>query len=294
MNLLRKGTTAGAGDAALSLLALLICGGCAAFLLLLPRDAALLLVAASALGVVVGCWRPNLPVTVALIGVIAVAAGALAFSAGGVGIAPLVASALVVLLLGGAAMAASGVVRGMAAALAEQRGIVEALVQVDAATEALKPVAGLQRLRDEVARATRYRDVFSVLVGTPSDWTLEEERYGLAGARAAYETTLRAISGQLRETDRLALKDERTFFAVLAETPAANGMVMVRRVQEMLRASDLMPMRFSMVQFPDDGRTAEALLDEACEALSIAELANSEVISRQVLAGNGASPRGAR
>ncbi len=271
------------GDAAIGVLALITCGAIAAQTALLPRSASLVTIAACALGMMFGCWRVRRSVSIVGIVGIGLLTVPLTLSVREVSTAASALGALMVALPGLAAIYTTATVRTAYDGVREQHKIVQALTQIDIATGVLKSTAGRDRLRTETARAVRYRRIFSVLVGKPSDWLAEEERRGIAAAESAYEQSLRVMLSLLRDTDSVTADGDHTFFAILIETPATGGETTMRRIQDALRAEGLIEMRFGLVQFPDDGVTDEVLLREAFDALAFAEMANLPVASRRAL-----------
>ena len=128
-----------------------------------------LLLAVTALCLLIGFWRPRL--WAAAIGIIIVAGGATAlvltiFPDDATFFAAIVSGA-VAAGLGFVAIWVSTHLRRVHRRLNESRRIIDSLTQIDPTTGTFKPSAGRDRLRTEIARSVRYQRPFSLLVGRP-------------------------------------------------------------------------------------------------------------------------------
>lgn len=274
-------------DAAICALLLLTMAGVAVQAAQLAGSARPLLIGATALCVLIGFARPRL--WLAIPAIIIVAGGAAASAAA---IAPPATTALWITIgamtaaaLGFLAIWVSTRLRRVYRRMRENRRVIGALTQIDPSTGVFKPHAGRDRLRAEVTRAVRYRRPFSLLVGKPRDWDAEVARRGMDAAQEIYAETLRTATTVLRNNDIIASEPDYSLIVILPETIAERGEHAARHIQEAVQG--LLEVRFGLVQCPEDGETAEALLGEAYQALAFAEMADLPLVSRNALIADG-------
>ncbi len=251
---------------------------------LLPGQAALFSLAASSLSLMLGLWRFHAAVTLGLVGALAAAAGAALLAyAPGAGLNGGLAGASSIAALGAAATATGDVLRRAHRYQQELRRLVDALTPNDPATEALRTPFGLDRLRSEVARASRYGRTFSVLVGKPRRWSEEVENRGEQAVADAYSQLVREAVTAIRPPDCMALVPEQSLLLVLPETGFKGAELAAKRIQMAVVPELGLKLQFGVAQFPEDGVTAEELLDEARQAQAFAAAADLPVASRRLL-----------
>lgn len=268
--------------AAVATLLVLTVAGVAVQAVLLAGNARLVVAVGTAIALAVGLWRPRLWIGIAgpvLIAAVA-AAGVYALDSN-VSLIRLGGAAAIALALGWVAVWAGGALRVAHRRMIESRRVIEAMTQIDPTTGVFKAAAGRERLRVEVARAIRYRRPFSLLIGKPHDWRGEIERRGIESAQEIYAETVRTAATTLRQNDIVATEPDYSFLIILPETEAAGGEIAAGHIQRATQG--LLDIHFGLVQCPDDGITEEALLKEAYQALSFAELANLPLVSRNAL-----------
>lgn len=271
-------------EAAVAGLLLLTVALIAAQVTLLAGDARLFSLAASSLSLMLGLWRPRAAVALALVGALAAAAGAMVLVyAPGAGPDGGLVSATSIAALGAAALAAGHLLRGAHHHQQELRRLVNALTPTDAASEALRTPFGLDRLRGEVARASRYSRTFSVLLGKPRRWNEEVENRGEQAVTASYARLVRAATRTVRPPDCVALVPGQSFLVVLPETGFQGAELAAKRIQMAVDPGLDLKLQFGVAQFPEDGVTAEALLEEARQAQAFAAAADLAVASRRLL-----------
>jgi GGDEF domain-containing protein len=268
---------------AVCLLLVLTVAGVAGQAIMLSADTRLFLLVASGLALLIGVWRPRLWISTT--GVVVVAAAGLATAYYYPETEPnhlrLAIGALIVLLLGFAALWAGGVLRRIYRGMVERGRMIDALTQIDPATGVFRSAAGRERLEAEVARAVRYQRPFSLLVGKAHDWQGEVARRGIENAQEIFAETLRTIAATLRQNDIVAAEPDYSFLVILPETIAAGGEAAAEHLQQATKG--LLDSHFGLVQCPDDGTTAADLLREAQQALAFAEMANLPLVSRNAL-----------
>lgn len=270
-------------DVAVGLLLLLTVAGAAVQAVALTGNARLLMLAATGLSLLIGVWRPS--VRAAIPAILVVAAGAAvasyALATNGTALVWFIISGAIVAALGCGAIWVSTLLRQIYRRMREHRRVIEALTQIDPTTGVFKPHAGRDRLRAEVTRAVRYHRPFTLLVGKAKDWEMEVERRGIAMAQEVFAETLRTATTVLRNNDVIASEPDYSFIVILPETTAEGGEIAAQHIQEAVQG--LLEVRFGLVQCPDDGETEAALLREANEALSFAEMTSLPLVSRRAL-----------
>lgn len=276
-------------DTAVCALLLLTVAGVAVETAQLAGNTRLLMLGATALGLLIGFWSPRMWLAIAAIIVIAgvAAAWAVTVKTSETSAFWIAASAAVAAILGCGAIRVSILLRRLYRRMRDNRRVIDALTQIDPTTGAFKPHAGRDRLRAEVTRAVRYRRSFSLLVGKARDWESEVEQRGTSGAQDIYAETLRTATTVLRNNDIIASEPDYSFIVVLPETTAEGGESAAQHIQEAVQG--LLDVRFGLVQCPEDGETENALLREAYQALAFAEMANLPIVSRRALIGDGSN-----
>lgn len=267
--------------AAVATLLVLTVAGVAAQAVLLAGNARVVVAAGTAIALAVGLWRPRLWIGIAGPVVIAAAAVGVYALDSNVSLIRLGGAAAITLALGCVAVWAGGALRVAHRRMVESRRIIEAMTQIDPTTGVFKAAAGRERLRVEVARAIRYRRPFSLLIGKPHDWRGEIERRGIESAQEIYAETVRTAATTLRQNDIVATEPDYSFLVILPETEATGGEIAAGHIQRATQG--LLDLHFGLVQCPDDGITEEALLKEAYQALSFAEMTNLPLVSRNAL-----------
>ncbi len=278
----RPRTPSSSSDVAVGLLLLLTVAGVALQAIELTGNARFLLLAATGLSLLIGTWRPRMWVTIPAILIVAIGAAAGAYVLD-------TKTSLLWLIIGGAIAAALGFVaiwvssllRRVYRRMRENRRVIEALTQIDPTTGVFKPDAGRDRLRAEVTRAVRYRRPFTLLVGKAKEWEMEVERRGIATAQEVFAETLRTATTVLRNNDIIASEPDYSFIVILPETTAEGGEIAAQHIQEAVQG--LLDVQFGLVQCPDDGETEDALVREAYQALSFAEMTQLPLVSRRAL-----------
>ena len=270
-------------DVAVGLLLLLTVAGAAVQAVALTGNARLLMLAATGLSLLIGVWCPS--VRAAIPAILVVAAGAAvasyALATNGTALVWFIIGGAIVAALGCGAIWVSTLLRQIYRRMREHRRVIEALTQIDPTTGVFKPHAGRDRLRAEVTRAVRYHRPFTLLVGKAKDWEMEVERRGIAMAQEVFAETLRTATTVLRNNDVIASEPDYSFIVILPETTAEGGEIAAQHIQEAVQG--LLEVRFGLVQCPDDGETEAALLREANEALSFAEMTSLPLVSRRAL-----------
>jgi GGDEF domain-containing protein len=274
-------------DAAACALLLLTVAGAATEAIQLTGNARLLILGATALTLLMGFWRPRMWLAIAAIIIIAggAATGAVAIKTGGTTVLWIAVSAAIAAALGFLAIWVSTLLRRIYRRMSETRRVIDALTQIDPATGVFRPHAGRDRLRAEVTRAVRYRRPFTLLVGKARDWEIEVEHRGMSTAQEVYAETLRTATTVLRNNDVIASEPDYSFIVILPETTAEGGEYAAQHIQEAVQG--LLDVRFGLVQCPEDGETEGALLREAYQALTFAEMANLPIVSRRALIADG-------
>ncbi|MDQ6601984.1 MAG: diguanylate cyclase [Chloroflexota bacterium] len=279
----RPRTPSSSSDVAVGLLLLLTVAGAAVQAIALTGPARLVMLAATGLGLLIGVWRPSVWITIpviVVIGVVAVVA-AYALDTDDTSLIWLIIGGAIVAALGCGAVWVSSLLRRVYRRMRENRRAIEALTQIDPTTGVFKPHAGRDRLRAEVTRAVRYHRPFTLLVGKAKGWEMEVERRGITTAQEVFAETLRTATTVLRNNDIIASEPDYSFIVILPETTAEGGEIAAQHIQEAVQG--LLEVQFGLVQCPDDGETVEALLREANQALSFAEMTSLPLVSRRAL-----------
>ncbi len=279
----RTRTPSSSSDVAVGLLLLLTVAGAAVQAVALTGPARLVMLAATGLVLLIGVWRPAMWITIpaiVVIGILAVGA-AYALDTDNTSLIWLIIGGAIVAALGCGAVWVSSLLRRVYRRMRENRRMIEALTQIDPTTGVFKPHAGRDRLRAEVTRAIRYHRPFTLLVGKAKEWEMEVERRGITTAQEVFAETLRTATTVLRNNDIIASEPDYSFIVILPETTAEGGEIAAQHIQEAVQG--LLEVQFGLVQCPDDGETVEALLREANQALSFAEMTSLPLVSRRAL-----------
>ena len=137
-----------------------------------------------------------------------------------------------------------------------------------------------ERLREEVARARRYKRPLSVIYLDVDNFGQINETYGYAAGDqviATVASVLREDGDHNRESDIAARMGGQEFALLLPETDAAGGRVKAERLREALSASDYgglsITASFGVATFPADADGPVELLGAAMNAQSEAKAA---------------------
>ncbi len=123
-------------------------------------------------------------------------------------------------------------------------------------------------LEYEVTRAQRHHHQFSLIMIDLDDFKFINDTYGHPVGDIALKSLTAMLEGELRKGDMMARLGGDEFAVILPETPAANGLQVAQKLHEMMRQKPvILPVgnvtlsaSFSVVNFPEDGDSKEALL----------------------------------
>ena len=177
----------------------------------------------------------------------------------------------------------------------------EGAVSTDSLTGLLNRRGFDDRIEIELERARRDGTPL-VLVMSDLDWFKEvNDRLGHLGGDMALERVAGVIGRTCRRSDAAARLGGEEFAFVLPSTKRIQGLAMAERVRAGIERSFegtavALTLSLGVAQFPEDGRTAEELLNAADRAMYRAKAQGKnqtvlyEASSRDILGGN-ASPR---
>lgn len=122
-------------------------------------------------------------------------------------------------------------------------------------------------LEYEIVRAERHEYSFSVVMVDLDNFKYINDTYGHPVGDLTLKELTALLSASLRKGDVLARLGGDEFALLLPQTPAENGLLVARKLHERLASHDFeLPIgkirvtaSFSMVSYPEDGKTRDAL-----------------------------------
>ncbi len=169
---------------------------------------------------------------------------------------------------------------------------VEALAVTDALTGLYVRRHFLERAREELARSERHRLPCTLVMTDLDHFKQMNDAYGHLVGDAILKDVAQLLQRNLREVDLIARFGGEEFIMLLVETKAEHAMPVAQRLRQLveihpIRAYDELvtqTISVGMASFPHDGRTIEALIEQADQALYAAKRAGR---NRVVYAGDG-------
>jgi diguanylate cyclase (GGDEF)-like protein len=166
-------------------------------------------------------------------------------------------------------------------ALERANGELQRLAFKDGLTGLYNHRAFQERLREEIARARRYRKSVSLVLVDLDYFKAYNDRYGYPHGDRLLKSVADALAAQVRSSDVCARYGGEEFGLLLPETGKDGARVKAERLRELVRSTafsgvELMPagrltLSFGLAEFPTDALTADDLLTRAEHALFVAK-----------------------
>jgi len=165
----------------------------------------------------------------------------------------------------------------------EQEHVIDELTVRDTQTGAFKPKYIESILGEEIDRARRYQRSLTLAIIAADDWNAVVEEMGEGAARGVAQQIIEQIAKNTRTVDKIVQLGDGSFALILPETPLEGAEVLAARLQTAASRAAGFVVRIGLADFPRDAVTAEALLQEAREALTFARTADLLVVDRTLL-----------
>lgn len=139
------------------------------------------------------------------------------------------------------------------------------------------------RLREEVDRAQRYSRALSLLLVDPNDFRMVNDRYGREiGNQILRRFAINIVRSSLRSSDIVARYSGDQFVVLLPETDRGRARIAANRITERaMQGTQLpdgvrlaLPVHIGIASAPQDGITADRLLQAAESALRASKSSN--------------------
>lgn len=171
----------------------------------------------------------------------------------------------------------------LAIANAQLHADVSALSMTDELTGLPNRRAFQQRIDEEIERADRGEDAFGVLMIDIDHFKRLNDTHGHAAGDDALRLVARRLRSSLRRLDHLARLGGEEFVAILPRQARISSTQIAEKLRAAVAATQLgvgsVTISIGVATFPDDGRTAETLLETADRALFAAKRAGRNRVS---------------
>jgi diguanylate cyclase (GGDEF)-like protein len=159
--------------------------------------------------------------------------------------------------------------------LVESNASWERLATTDTITEVANHRALQERLREEIARAQRYRYRFVLLMLDVDQFKLYNDTHGHQAGDEVLRQIAVAMRAAVREGDFVARYGGEEFAALLPQTSVNDGRIVAERIREAVESKRLeygdVTLSIGAAEFPVDGDHGVALILSADRALYVAK-----------------------
>ena len=172
----------------------------------------------------------------------------------------------------------------LAIANAQLHAAVSALSMTDELTRLPNRRAFQQRIEEEIERADRGEDAFGVLMIDIDHFKRLNDTHGHAAGDEALRRVAARLRASLRRLDHLARLGGEEFVAILPRQARSSSTQIAEKLRAAVASTKLegighVTISLGVAIFPDDGRTADALLETADRALFAAKRAGRKRVS---------------
>jgi len=160
--------------------------------------------------------------------------------------------------------------------------------RTDFLTGALNPRGLEEALTYECERAQRFGRSFSILMTDLDHFKEANDRFGHGAGDIILKEFIRLVREEIRAIDTIARKGGDEFILILPETKGEGGQILAERLREKIdgyefrfprgRSFSRITLSVGIATFPDQAKSAEALLNAVDEAVYQAKEERNKVV----------------